>query len=412
MRWWPLTLRGSGALVLAVVAFVVAGETGVVELMFFGVLMLALLTGSLVSLWTFGVPTARPRRLAPEVGTVGMPTRVSIVLTAPRRLLGHSSRWRDELPATVTGTASGEVSWPASGTGETTIEYTVTATARGLHSLGPLRIWNVDPFGVARRAVKVLPPVSMRAAPEEVEVAAVRDVTATSGDALHTTITQRGHGVDNLLARQYQPGDSMRRIHWRASAHHDGLMVRQEENESAPDATVVLDRDPLRWGPGADTKPGADPAFEAAVATCVSAVSQLSRDGYTVSVLDSTGTVLHDAISPGERILLDVFAADSATLLADSRPGLHEIPRVFATSSAGPVVIITGWLSEADVDTLAPLGAHTTLPILLATGARGEAFDRAAELGWRCAAIRIGPQMPAWWDSAAAEPVPVRGGAA
>ena len=56
----------------------------------------------------------------------------------------------------------------------------------------------------------------------------------------------------------------MRRIHWRATAHRDELMVRQEEQESTPEATVVLDRGVLRWSPEALRAPGADAGFEAA----------------------------------------------------------------------------------------------------------------------------------------------------
>ena len=37
---------------------------------------------------------------------------------------------------------------------------------------------------------------------------------------------------------------------------------------------------------------------------------------------------------------------------------------------------------------------------LLATDASADAFDRAAELGWRVQAIRVGPEMPGWWDDA------------
>ena len=62
MRWWPFTPRGTGALILAIASFVIAGETGVVELMFFGVLMVVVCAGSLASLWFRAAPTATPRR--------------------------------------------------------------------------------------------------------------------------------------------------------------------------------------------------------------------------------------------------------------------------------------------------------------------------------------------------------------
>lgn len=399
MRWWPFTLRGTGALTLAIASFVIAGETGVVELMFFGVLMAVLCAGSLASLWFRAAPTATARRVAPDVSTVGKPTTVTTTLRPPSRMMGRSGRWHELADSVFIGQLEGDLVWGGAGRAAT-VTYTVTPSTRGTYVLGPLRVVTEDPFGLARRAVRVLSAQIVRVAPAQVDVPALRGMTATAGGAVHATHTQRGHGVDNLLARPYQPGDSMRRIHWRASAHHDGLMVRQEENEAAPDAVVVLDRDQARWGEGAATAPGQDPAFEAAVATTVSAVAQLSHDGYTVNVIDSDGTALHEPIEPGERALLDAFAADCATIVAGAGHNIHDLPRAFARVGSGPIVMITGTVSEADIAALAPIGAHTTLPVLLATGASPDALDRAAELGWRVQGIRVGPEMPGWWDDA------------
>ena len=92
----------------------------------------------------------------------------------------------------------------------------------------------------------------------------------------------------------------MRRIHWRASAHRDELMVRQEEQETTPEAVVVLDRGAPRWAAEAMGAPGADPGFEAAVTTCVSAVARLVLDGYSVEVIDSDGTALAERIDGGD----------------------------------------------------------------------------------------------------------------
>ena len=83
-----------------------------------------------------------------------------------------------------------------------------------------------------------------------------------------------GQGADNLIPRPYAPGDSMRRIHWRASAHRGEFMVRDEEQESTPTATVLLDLTPLHWP--ADAREGDDPGFESAVTACVSAAWRLA----------------------------------------------------------------------------------------------------------------------------------------
>src|SRR5690606_18802468 len=84
----------------------------------------------------------------------------------------------------------------------------------------------------------------------------------------------RGQGTDNLIPRPYAPGDSIRRVHWRASAHHGDLMVREEEREQTASATVVIDTDPSSW---ADEE-----AFDHALSAFVSVVARLHHDGFLV----------------------------------------------------------------------------------------------------------------------------------
>ncbi|MEJ1229582.1 MAG: DUF58 domain-containing protein [Galbitalea sp.] len=43
------------------------------------------------------------------------------------------------------------------------------------------------------------------------------------------------------MTREYRTGDALRRVHWRASARHGELMVRQEEQRSYPEARIILD---------------------------------------------------------------------------------------------------------------------------------------------------------------------------
>ena len=46
-RLWPLTVRGTGALVIAVTSFIVANEAGIAELMYFGILLIAVVAASI-----------------------------------------------------------------------------------------------------------------------------------------------------------------------------------------------------------------------------------------------------------------------------------------------------------------------------------------------------------------------------
>src|SRR5690606_29362500 len=120
--------------------------------------------------------------------------------------------------------------------------------------------------------------------------------SGTAGGSARSRSSRQGPGSDDVIARHYAPGDSMRRIHWRATAHRGDLMVRQEEEEPSPDALVVLDRAADRWAASGDEP---DPAFEAAVSLCASAALRLVQDGCAVDVVDTAGTPL-GALRGGE----------------------------------------------------------------------------------------------------------------
>src|SRR6478752_122831 len=287
-RLWPFTARGTGALLLAVACFVVANEIGVVELLYFGVLLLGILVACLISLHVVRRTDRITRSLSPDVGTVGRPSTVVARVGVRSPFPTAPGTWEDTLPKGVTGISHGI--FPAVGSGLAGVdklvelEYTVTGARRGIHSLGPLVVTSTDPFGLTRRRTVFTERTSVTMAPAIIELSALTNLLGDAGGTLHTQNNQLGQGADNLVARPYVPGDSMRRIHWRSTAHRGELMVRQEEQESTPEASVVIDRGALRWATEAMFAPGADPGFETAISACVSAVARLVYDGYAVEV--------------------------------------------------------------------------------------------------------------------------------
>ena len=59
-RLWPFTVRGTGALILAVGCLIAANELGLVELLYFGVLLIAVLVAAVLSLPTMSL-TSTPK---------------------------------------------------------------------------------------------------------------------------------------------------------------------------------------------------------------------------------------------------------------------------------------------------------------------------------------------------------------
>lgn len=58
-----------------------------------------------------------------------------------------------------------------------------------------------------------------------------------------------GVGIDFLNIREYRAGDKVRRIHWRASARHDELFVREMEHEGRLELVIAVETmsPPLVW---------------------------------------------------------------------------------------------------------------------------------------------------------------------
>lgn len=404
-RFWPLTVRGTGAGVLAVACFVVANEVGIVELMYFGLLLIAVLGASVASLYLSRRSDSVTRSLSSDVATVGQDSLVTVHVGVRTALPTAPGTWRDAMPRGLSAAATGV--FPALGSGlrgtERVVQlaYTVTGARRGIHSIGPLHVTSTDPFGLARRTTVFGERTPVTVAPPVIDLPALNDFAGEAGGTLHTADNQLGQGADNLIARPYVPGDSMRRIHWRSTAHRDELMVRQEEQESTPEATVVLDRAVLRFSVEAMQAPGSDPGFEAAVSTCVSVVTRLVHDGYAVEVIDSDGSPLAERIDGGDTAEVEALVSRFAGVTARRDDHLGNLARVFAGVMTGPVVLIVGRFDPADAEAVAPVASHSTLAVLLAVTPVADALERAGELGWHTAVVDPAGDLALAWAGAA-----------
>ncbi len=147
-------------------------------------------------------------------------------LFGPSDLVGHSGS------SVVAGLGPGERwAWTAR----------TVCTQRGRFALGPTEIHGGDPFGLfpasvrlpASQHVVVLPAIfPIRRYP-------VPTGRLPGGEALR----QRTHQVTPNASgvRDYRPGDSMNRIHWRSTAKWDRLIVKEFEFDPLADVWIVVD---------------------------------------------------------------------------------------------------------------------------------------------------------------------------
>jgi uncharacterized protein (DUF58 family) len=295
--------------------------------------------------------------------------------------------WRDVLPDAVTGDSAGEYP-PDSGQ----LGYLITGVRRGVWPIGPLVLRTVDPFGLSQREQEFGEHRTVTVVPEVFTLAPLTVKVGASGGTAQTSSSRLGQGSDNLSPRRYIAGDSMRRIHWRATAHRGQLMVRQEEEESSPDALVILDRSSSHWPTASGD---VDPAFENAVSLCASAAVHLVQEGYGVDVIDSAGALLgtlrgHEDDRDGLLVAL---------ALVSPRGDSRDVATLIGGTPPGPLVYITGDLDDEDAASLRTAGAAA--PMLFATGLRAGAAEAASRHGWQVAPL--GDDIAEAWEDALPE---------
>ena len=131
------------------------------------------------------------------------------------------------------------VLWPGQ---EVTLSYQARARRRGLLQLGPLQVTSGDPLGLITRR-RSFPALSQALVyPRPVELGA----RETGGRDLYGTLLSREsgaarEGLEFYGVRDYQPGDDLKHVHWKATARHGRLNVIEFEQDPSPEATLVLD---------------------------------------------------------------------------------------------------------------------------------------------------------------------------
>lgn len=293
------TARGLGVLVAAPVLAVVARLFGQPELAVAAVaaaalLLVAVLGAAVVPLRLEVERSPRPARLP-----AGDPCRVHLRVRNVGTRPSPVATLRDDVGRF--GTATLELApMPRGSTREAA--YSLPTSVRGVHPLGPVSATARDPFGLVvvrrelpgRTAVVVLP----RTHPLAPLPPARGDERESGVRALAT-----GSTVDEELAslRPYEPGDDVRRIHWRTTARTGEPVVRQFDEPLQRRTTVLL-----------DTRPSAhdDASFERSVSAAASVVALAATRGELVRLVTTGGvdTRLVAAASEGDE-LLDRLAA-------------------------------------------------------------------------------------------------------
>lgn len=409
-----LTVRGWATLVAGVVIFVLAYTLGRRELLVVACLALLLSLGGLLITRLRRPKLDVIRLFSPPVVAAGSTAQVTLrvynagSVTTPTLLWNDAIPWRErqeahELDPIRIGSAKARTA---------VLQYELHPHRRGLFPIGPLVVEYSDPFGMAR-TLSACGDVDRLTVVPAVTQLPVGGPILIDGDGAAQLVQRRAVGNDDdLTTREYRSGDALRRVHWRASARHGELMVRQEEHRSHPDARIVIDTrlagypdavpDPENWPPA----PHSD-AFEWAVRMLASLAVHLDEAGFRVEVVE-TATPQVEQVGErwegGRRV--EAFLTSLAAVRLLERH--HELP-VTAADAVGPTFAILAQPDAEAVDWVLRQRRPGQSGAVFAIGMSMESRERFADAGWLCVDASPWDDIADVWRSSATEAGYIRG---
>ena len=235
-----LTGRSVGLLAVAAGCLIVGLLVGIGALFTVTYFSVALVVTAAISV-RFSSPKLRvSRSLSADTAVRDQVIDVELTADLSPRLPVLVTSWRDRVANALQVTS--QLAEPAASAGPSH-HYAIVCHGRGRHQIGPLTVTVGDAFGLVTREVESSEQTSVIVLPRTVELASLagdRSLVGVGGQQRAVATS----GPDDVVARPYQPGDPLRRWHWKATAHRAEPMVRQEEAEAAPSLRIVLDTEP------------------------------------------------------------------------------------------------------------------------------------------------------------------------
>lgn len=119
-----------------------------------------------------------------------------------------------------------------------------------------------------------------------------------------------------------------------------------------------------------------------------------------MSVIDVDGVSLVEPIDAGDTAAVETMTVAFATLTARRDGALADAASLFGGAMIGPIVVVTGAIAETDAAALAPIVAHTSLPVLLSVGGEPGGLATARTAGWRVSTLEPEDELARLWGPA------------
>jgi uncharacterized protein (DUF58 family) len=259
----------------------------------------------------------------------------------------------------------GERQIPMAANGRTT--YVLAALPRGRYVFGACRAVIEDPLGLERIEQLLEAPGALLVYPRLVELDRLFSESGAHARDGRRLLLRRPSGFDLHSVREYEQGESLRRVHWRTTAKRGQLMVKELEDAPRDEVAVLLDADP-------DAVVGE--SFEVQVRAAGSILQAHARRGRRAVLVVNGGRGRQQRVHSGDgdwRAALDLLAA------VEPEPGPPLAALLSSESAARPgltaleLSIVTGALSPRLVERLVErsLGHRTVSLVLVDTASFG-----------------------------------------
>jgi uncharacterized protein (DUF58 family) len=231
-----------------------------------------------------------------------------------------------------------EVELRSQGGGRYAGSYLLRDVPRGRHRFAPVRLSIADPFGLAEAGLALEERQALVVYPRLSDLEQLFFDGGAGPEHGRRLLLRRPVGFELHSVRDYQQGESLRRVHWPSTARRGLLMVKELEDSPRDEVAVLLDGDPT-----AVTGAPPNSSFDAAVRVAGSILLAQSRRGRrSVLVLNTAGreTQVVSSEGPEWRRALELLAAaepdaqgPAASLLQSGEgPAVRSLELVVVTS--------------------------------------------------------------------------------
>src|SRR6266545_2977729 len=123
------------------------------------------------------------------------------------------------------------------------VRYVLARLPRGRYAFEDVRVELTDPFGLENVEIPLPAPGALLVYPRLVRVDRLFSETGAHSQDGRRLLLRRHSGFELHGVREYEQGESLRRVHWRSTARRGQLMVKELEDAPRDEIAVLLDAD-------------------------------------------------------------------------------------------------------------------------------------------------------------------------